>query len=767
MNFARLRLAARFACRTRACLALLCAAAGCQTPAATPLGRPIEMETRFAARVPDAADLAAAELAAAALAGSPDQTALALRRLEAIDTVLAASEEPATGLVPVSHDLANATLEGSRAYRAATLALLERDDLDPATHERLAQATLDDPLVLANQRIRDARIIDFGRAFNALAGPLGSSAFTLQAAPYRISRALLEYAIALRQQDALPLQRRQALAHWKEFIERHPDAEEVAELQPKVEDADARLRETRRDQALRVADDALGKQDVRAALVFADRALRSVPEDPGALERRDEAAARLLALRADQRRSLEAADAPADADPGLARPLALALLLPSGQVEAAASELIERDREGPLADEARYALAIAHGEAGRETQMWHQLEELADEDLGQVNMARHAAALSLDPRRNPWAAFRAARWQDRRNQALWVLVGPFYAGPRDRWLPQPLEWALDAPSIAESVMSSPVRMLQLPWLPALPSRPVVAASARDYLARYPSGEHAAEVRDWLVEYESDRENWIGALAVAQTAPDAELSEIDRLRRLSGAQALDAASREQNLALRIGMLRLIPERFAGTPAVEIADKRLRAELERASAQSIRLSRGFLIENPRVAGPHGLGLAPGLLDGDVSNGELHPEGVSLRGGRLLEVCTIAPGGDEENAPHRAQETISPDQLARLVSEVEEADLRNSLLDSDDDFVPDAHRDVFFERARLGLADDVDIRATATSEYAYLGMRERYGLVRARESILPFELVLKGSLSNVSLGAFPRIKEPRQTPDAFLYK
>jgi hypothetical protein len=750
-----------------ALLATLFGAAACRTPAATPLGRSLDPEARFAARVPDAADLAAAELAAAALAGSPDQTALALRRLQAIDTVLTASEEPPTGLVPVSHDLANATLAGSRDYRAATLALLERDDLDPALHERLDRAAADDPLALANQRILDARIIDFGRAFNTLVGALATSAWTLQAAPYRVSRALIEYAIALRQQDALPLQRRQALAHWKEFIERHPDAEEVAELQPRVEAAEARLRETRRDQALRVADQALEKQDVRSALVFADRALRIVPEDPGALERRDQAAARLLALRAEQRRSLEALDAPAGADPGLARPLAVALLLPSGQVEAEAAELSLRDPDGPLADEARYSLAIAHGEAGRETQMWDVLEELADESPAQVNMARHAAALARDPRRNPWAAFREARWRDRRNRSLWVLVGPFYAGPRERQLPQALEWALDAPTIAESVMSFPVRMLQLPWLPSLPSLAPVAVSARDYLARHPSGEHAPEVRDWLVEYEGDRGNWIGALAVAQTSPEADLSEIDRLRRLAGTQALDAASRERNRDLRIGMLRLIPERFPGTPAVEVADARLRAEVEHASAQSIRLSRGFLLENPRVAGPHGLGLAPGLLDGNASNGELHPEGVSLRGGRLLEVCTIAPGGDETQAPQRAQETLSPAQLARLVSEVEEADLRNSLLDNDDDFAPDAQRDVFFERIRLGLSDDVDSRATATSEYAYLGMRERYGLVRARESILPFELVLKGSLSDLSLGAFPRIKEPRATPDAFLYK
>ncbi len=77
------------------------------------------------------------------------------------------------------------------------------------------------------------------------------------------------------------------------------------------------------------------------------------------------------------------------------------------------------------------------------------------------------------------------------------------------------------------------------------------------------------------------------------------------------------------------------------------------------------------------------------------------------------------------------------------------------------------MFFERARLGLADDVDARATASSKYAYTGMRERYGVVRGRESILPFELVLKGSLSDISLGAMPRMKPPPETPDAILYK
>jgi hypothetical protein len=49
----------------------------------------------------------------------------------------------------------------------------------------------------------------------------------------------------------------------------------------------------------------------------------------------------------------------------------------------------------------------------------------------------------------------------------------------------------------------------------------------------------------------------------------------------------------------------------------------------------------------------------------------------------------------------------------------------------------------------------------------MRERYGLVRSREPILPVELVVQGSFDDMSLGAFPRIRMPKRTPDAFLYR
>ena len=64
-------------------------------------------------------------------------------------------------------------------------------------------------------------------------------------------------------------------------------------------------------------------------------------------------------------------------------------------------------------------------------------------------------------------------------------------------------------------------------------------------------------------------------------------------------------------------------------------------------------------------------------------------------------------------------------------------------------------------------IPARSLAQSTFVYKSVRERYGMVRRRESILPFDLVLRGSFDDLGLGAFPRWRPPKQTPDAFLYR
>jgi hypothetical protein len=181
----------------------------------------------------------------------------------------------------------------------------------------------------------------------------------------------------------------------------------------------------------------------------------------------------------------------------------------------------------------------------------------------------------------------------------------------------------------------------------------------------------------------------------------------------------------------------------------------------------MTREFLEENPRIYGPQGLGLRPLLRDGIESNGELHPLGITFLGGRQIEMAFLAESGDEDDPPVNIRRMLSAQRLARVAALLEETVLHNSQIDPDDRVGADARRDYFFERARLGLAETPDTRATAESNFVYRSMRERYGVVRARDGILPFDLVVQGNLSDFSIGAFPRFREPKETPDAFLYR
>jgi hypothetical protein len=381
-------------------------------------------------------------------------------------------------------------------------------------------------------------------------------------------------------------------------------------------------------------------------------------------------------------------------------------------------------------------------------------------------MARHARALLFDPVRNPYDAFVRARSAERWRTTRWVLFGPLIARP-DRGLLGFTEYLLDLPWRIQGAAMLPVRLVQLPWRESTPGAAETAVHARRYLAQNPNGAHAGELRDWLEEFERGRENWVGALRVAEARSDGSDAELDVLRERAAEQALGVAKGEKRSDLRGGLLANVVRTFPETRAGAEAGRAAREQATLHTTHAVQLSRGFLLENPELAGPSGLDLSAALLDGDPRNGELHPDGVTLIGGRELAVAVLAESGDEDDPPRRLAAQLSEPDLARLVARLEETSFRNSLLDSDDVLQPNAERDVVFERARLGLAGEVDERPEAEARYAYRGVRERYGMVRSREAIIPVELVVQGSLSDLMLGAFPRLRPPKTTPDAVLYR
>jgi hypothetical protein len=733
---------------------LCCAGSG-----AVPDAGGLALDVRFAPLVPDDADLAAADLAVASLGADRAAAGEALSRIERADAEREQEGETATGLAPVGQDLANAAEQPGRAYLDASEALLERRDLDAATRERIERRAESDPLAVADARIYDARMNSFARGFNAVAEPLGRSVATTALLPVRLGMSLARYAIGLYREDPLPLQRRQALAEWKNFLARYPEAPESEAVAKKAAKAEARWQRMQKERALDAAERALGDGNPRLAREQSERALRIAPEDRKARRLCDRAREQIAEQRAAAARSTGFELAPgAPLVPEGSRRLVLALLDPAGDVESAAAAIPE---DSPVRDEARFAVARVRREAKQEDETLALLSKLAK---GDSTMARHAQAILADPLRSPWPHFEAARTRDRLASTRFVLTGPA-RGPE--WTPDGVAlWILNLPGLLSTVVTMPIRLIELPFLPPPPTARRTAVQAERYLALHPDGIHAETVREWLEDYERGRGNHVAALRVAEqrTPPPKDLSSE---REDAAAQVLEVARAETRLDLRAALLDGIVQRYAETEAGREAKGLLLEEIAEATPQRIALSRRFLIENPEVAGVRGLALDPALLDEDVRNGELHPEGVALIGGRRIELAFVPESGDQDDPAERRSLQVSGEHFARLVARLEETSFRNALLDADDPVVPDAQRDLVFERARLGLADRVDSRPHARSDFTYTGMRERYGLVRAREPWLPFDLVVSGSLSDLSLGAFPRWRESKKTPDAALYE
>ncbi len=731
---------------------------------------PIQSLPMRATPVPDEPDHAARDLAAAALAGDPADARAQQKQLEAIERSHQGSGALPSGLPAYGQHLVDATIDDAIERRRASAELRRSGDAPPALRRKLELEIADDPLALASTRISESRRARVARAVNAFSQALGRSLTLVALAPLRLAQAAIGVAVAEHVDDPISVQERQALAHWKQYVETNPESPETPKLLARIEKMQRQWFRMKRERSVRSARRALDNGQDELALVLASKALLYAPEDREASKLRNEAESGVFAQRAARARSLEAAPtAPGDGggDDPLVAALARALLDPEGDVPGAARALLAAGGpKGPYADEARFAAALAAGERGDESQMWKLLDRLSSEDVADRNMARHAYQLVASPDTNPYAAFQRSRVDRVEQQAGFILLGPLADGARDRDLPRALEWALEGPALVGTLGGIPSRLLQTVTVGAAPAR-TPAGHAHRYLERFPDGERALDLRRWLVDYYADAGNAMRAFSVANSGEGIDEDRRAELERDATRQMLESARKQPRRDLRLAMLGQIAEQHADTEAGREAAELAHTELEAATAQSIRISRGFLLENPTVAGPSGVGLRPELLDGDLRNGELHPDGVRLIGGQLLEFALVAPDGRDDDPPETLVREISEERLSRLVALLEETATRNALIDPDNDLAPDARRDHFFERAKFGVAETSGMRASASSGYAFVGMREKYGMVRSRESILPFELVVQGSFPDLGLGAFPRLRMPKTTPDAVLFK
>ena len=737
--------------------------------------------------LPAPADLAAARLARAALvANSVDETddgatlddgapAAVEKALGELEKVGLPDDQENLRLLAI--DLRNATLDDPIRDREASRKLRQRHDPDPRLRGRLDDLIAADPLAQANRREFDGWHRLWARTFNTVSEPLGSSIITgFVLAPYQLANSVIHYLADFSNDEPLSLTDRQALALRRDFLRAHPDTESTAILEKKIERDSIRLVETLALRRTRSAEAALDADESGLAFHHAKAArtlLARYPEENRRLQKRaarlEDRARRMRTSETRRRlRSLEASPGRDESRAAETRMSRALLVLPPGSDELEAEiSRYERAVGKPGQGRSEFLRALSQHEVGFDSPAIDRLTRLASRNPANEPMARHARALVENDWQNPYGAFERLERSAVRRELAWRLAGEWVRRTRYPNLPTPIAYLVDAPTIAITILLAPLRALTAPWTGAPDFRRAPALAAYRYLARFPDGVHQRELVEWLFDYESDRERWGRALRLADLMPRFDPEERRKLvektaeARLARIDGLDR--RDNRASLLQGIAREFPDSEKGREA----GLRARAEREDASPQHIRITRSFLIENPKVAGREGIGLNPRLLNGDPGDGELHPDGVLLRGGRVLEVLLIADGSDDEDPPEARQRKISKTRLARIAASLDDVVRRNGMIDTGARHRPDASRDVYLERANLGLTEDVDARPTAESGFVYRSLRERYGIVRGRDSILPFDLVFRGSLGDFTLGAFPRWRPPRETPDAFLYR
>ena len=712
--------------------------------------------------LPDDAERIASRVAAAALAGHTDQALSLAAGLAREDELREARGEPASGLAD-NAAVVTAACAGSDAFPAHARTLLARNDLDPALRLSLERMIASDPLERADASISDDRQWKAGSVFNRVAQPLSQFLLTGVANPIEATRTTLGTLLTANRFPGASVHERQALRAWDDWLARHPDDPRAPEIAARAEQYRAKLADERYERALEGAQEAFSGRDFARARILAGRALQSRPESADAQALLEHADSELAAREARLRESLAmrelappTLDASAEAPyAGLARE---ALIAPAEAVAARAGLWRAAGAPREVCGELTFLETFGPLARGDEDGFFAGLGEVPESALPGDTIARQAVAMLGDPDQNPYAFYTAATSADRRAQLAWLALGQHANGPRHRDLPRPIEYVLDVPAFAISLVTFPLRVLQYPSTRAKFGQGVLRSGER-YTERRPQGQHAEAVnRDLAARYDG-RGQPGAALLHEQALPDPDANAIARYRDQIAVQMLAGAEREKRVDMRLAILASVARNYADTPAGEQAKSEFIAQKRAVTPQRIRLTYKFLIEHPELRAPGTLDLNPELLDGALRNGEIAVSGVTLLGGSFVEISL------EGREPVTRE--IPADDFSRFVAGLEQASYASLTRDPREKPFADPARDAFLASARLGVTGAPDLRPSARSEAVYESTYEKHGLLNAHEGILPVDLVLRGDIETLGLAAFPRIRLPEPPGDALLYE
>jgi hypothetical protein len=607
-----------------------------------PVYDPFEKPSTTPQYFPDDVDKRARVLLIDALTNRNESLEDHLKSLQAEDGRLRRENGTATGLTEHARDLVNNTIQDRERYLAAQKDALRKAST-PERKKYLEAIINHDDLNQSEQLMRRSSTNFWGGMLNRLISSVdlvgvASGNYIGAAAETTISQIY-----ALMDRD-MPIEERRALARNLDHLKRFPDDPRNAKIMKEVEALDKKKKSALIRKQIDKAKEALNKSDFDKALFHSDAASFLEPESKEADDIRAQATKSLRQLEEARKKSLTALAEPrssADQQADIKHLLQALSLRDSNQIQRLAIDMEKKYSGKPLADAARDAEAVA-----LEMKGWREAAKKAVEQMARSSSSpqtkQRAAALLQSPEYNLLTPFHDARSERQLQSVKYVLLGEDFL--RKNLLFAAGAMAAGGPAGAATLGMANAIMVSNNLYQVLVNNPVSAQPVIDagvaYVRNHPNSENAAEIYRVLGDAFEERGMIDKAISYHELARSPK-EKITSLKEKSAKALLNAASKTNERDSREYYLAAVVDQHPDTPAAAEAIKKL-ADLAKEENQGLRMTKQFLLENPELYGPRGLGFKATLFDGDSTNMEIADRGVNLVNDNEVLVYYQTPWG-----------------------------------------------------------------------------------------------------------------------------
>jgi tetratricopeptide (TPR) repeat protein len=604
---------------------------------------PFEKSTAAAPQFfPDAVDKRSRELLIDALTNQQESLKDHLQFFKQQDSQLRKEYSTATGLTERALDLVNNTIQDRQRYLAAQQEALKNTSA-PERKKYLQSIIDNDDLNQADDLMRQSSTNQWGGILNRMLSSVDLAGVASGNYIGAAAETVISQLYALTDPD-MAIEERRALSRHLDHLKRFPNDPRNAEILRQVEGIEGKKKSVLVKKQLARGEEALGKGEVEKAMFYYELASFIDPESKTA-EKALQKATKLYREQQDARNKGLASgpqgsfssDQEQDVE-GLLN--ALSLREPA-LIERYSIDVEKKHHAKPLGDAALDTEAVALEIRGQHEAAKRIIDQLARSSKN-PDLQKRAAALLGSPEYNLLGTFQDARNERRVESVKYVLLGEdllkksmIYsagamaaAGPGAAVTLGIVNAMLLGNNLANVISNNPVS-----------AQPVIDAGVA-YIRSHPTSENASEVYTVLADAYAERGMFDKAVHFHQLAGTPK-EKIAGLKEKAGTAMLNAATKAKGRGAQEYYLTTIIDEYPESPAAAEATKKL-AALVKSDNQGLRMSKQFLVENPELYGPNGLGLKPSLLDGNPNNMELADRGVNLLNDNEILIHYQTPWG-----------------------------------------------------------------------------------------------------------------------------